>query len=520
MKVIPKSLPKKGHIDASGVKDSERFVFELFKSAQIQSATALHSLKFLNAGNRPFGETDFVVVCPKGIVIFEVKGGSIRSNDDGTFTIGSDEGKNYTTHESPIDQASRNSMAVRSWLTQRVSYLAEDIPVGHAIVMPFQLGVVKGMNVIPQVAALKSDCKDPNVFTRWVESCIEYWWKKKGFSIDALSEKEVEETVHLLRGQFDVETSLDIRTGRILNRQDVISDEQVRIIDAADEAARIVVSGGAGSGKSFVIRTLARRAAGEGIHVGILIPRPELQPIFAGLENLGVKLLGPGLRSEQVDLLFVDEAQDLCNETGFELIDSSVAGGLEHGRWRIFLDDNIQSNLRGLWDHAAYQLYLSLSLGFPLRLEDNYRNTDTIVDMITLAVQARIGRARVSSGEECQQFHDGPNKIVGILNRMREQGVDWDDVCIIVVGDLEPITSMLSGNNIAWGKRFGGRGVLVSTPEEMQGLEYPHVILYVNLPDIDALPARFYVAASRARATLTLVDPNESYAQLVERNLS
>jgi hypothetical protein len=520
MKVIPKSLPKKGHIDASGIKDSERFVFELFKSAQIQSATALHSLKFLNAGNRPFGETDFVVVCPRGIVVFEVKGGSIRSNDDGTFTIGSDEGKNYTTHESPIDQASRNSMAVRSWLAQRVSYLAEDIPVGHAIVMPFQLGVVKGMNVIPQVAALKSDCRDANVFTRWVESCIEYWWKKKGFLIDALSEKEVEETVHLLRGQFDVETSLDIRTGRILNRQDVISDEQVRIIDAADEAARIVVSGGAGSGKSFVIRTLARRAAAEGMHVGILLPRPELQPIFAGLEDLGVKLLGPGLRSEQVDLLFIDEAQDLCNETGFELINSSVSGGLEHGRWRIFLDDNIQSNLRGLWDHAAYQLYLSLSLGFPLRLEDNYRNTDTIVDMITLAVQTRIGRARVSSGEECQQFHDGPNKIVGILNRMREQGVDWDDVCIIVVGDLEPITSLLSRNNIAWGVRFGGRGVLVSTPEEMQGLEYPHVILYVNVPDIDALPARFYVAASRARATLTLVDPNESYAQLVEQNLS
>ena len=520
MKVIPKSLPKKGHFDASGIKDSERFVFELFKSAQIQSATALHSLKFLNAGNRPFGETDFVVVCPRGIVIFEVKGGSIRSNDDGTFTIGSDEGKNYTTHESPIDQASRNSMAVRSWLTQRVSYLAESIPVGHAIVMPFQLGVVKGMNVISQVAALKSDCKDANVFTRWVESCIEYWWKKKGFLIDALSEKEVDETVHLLRGQFDVETSLDIRTGRILNRQDVISDEQVRIIDAADEAARIVVSGGAGSGKSFVIRTLARRAAEEGIHVGILLPRPELQPIFAGLEDLGVKLLGPGLRSEQVDLLFVDEAQDLCNETGFELIDSSVAGGLEHGRWRIFLDDNIQSNLRGLWDQAAYQLYLSLSLGFPLRLEDNYRNTDTIVDMITLAVQARIGRARVSSGQECQQFHDGPNKIAGILNRMREQGVDWDDVCIIVVGDLEPIKSMLSGNNIAWGIRFGGSGVLVSTPEEMQGLEYPHVILYVNVPEIDALPARFYVAASRARATLTLVDPNESYAQLVEQNLS
>jgi hypothetical protein len=54
----------------------------------------------------------------------------------------------------------------------------------------------------------------------------------------------------------------------------------------------------------------------------------------------------------------------------------------------------------------------------------------------------------------------------------------------------------------------------------MQGLEYPHVILYLNVLDVDELPARFYVAASRARATLTLLDPNESYAQLVERNLS
>jgi hypothetical protein len=486
----------------------------------VPAATALHSLRFLNAGGRPFGQADFVLVGPKGIVIVEVKGGPIRKNDDGTWTIGSEDGRHYTTHESPIEQAARNSMAIRDWLAPRVGYLVKDIPVGHAIVMPYQNGIVQGMDVVAQIVADVRDCKDPAVFARWISACFEYWWRKKGFSVDALSATEVAETIELLRGKFEVEPSLDARTGAILERQDFISPEQVRVLDAADEVQRIVVTGGAGSGKSFVIRALARRALEQGVRVGILVPRIELKQLYVGIEELGGKIFGPKTEVDPVELLLVDEGQDFCNELGLDLMENLVMGGLDGGKWRLFLDDNIQASLRGLWNSAAFDLLKSLASGFHLRLDDNYRNTDKIVGAIELAVPAKIGRAQVSVGEACLQYDEGADKVPRILSQMHARGAQWNQTCVIVIGEIQKVQDALSANGITWTSELSGKGVLVATPEMVQGLEYSHVVVYMDAPFDELTAARFYVAASRARATLALVDPNATYSRLVEENLS
>jgi hypothetical protein len=494
-------------------------MFKLFRQADVSSVTALHSLRFLNAGNRPFGQADFVLVGPKGIIVVEVKGGSIRKNVDGTWTIGGEDSKNYTTHESPIEQAARNSMAIRDWLTPRVEYSTKDIPVGHAIVMPYQTGAVKGMDVVAQIAGDRNDCKDQLAFARWVASCFDYWWRKKGFSIDALSAKEVDTTVELLRGKFEVEPSLDAKTAAIFDRQDTLSAEQLRVVDAAERMPRVVVTGGAGSGKSFVIRAIARRSVEQGEQVGILVPRIELKQLYTDIEALGCKVFGPFAKAESVETLLVDEGQDFCNELGLSLMDQSVTGGLISGRWRVFLDDNIQASLRGLWSLNYYNELGVYASGFGLELKDNYRNTDKIVANILLAVPAKIGRAQVSAGEDCLQYEDGADRVAKVLSRMHDRGARWDQLCVIVIGSISEIQDVLSEHSIKWTSQFLGSDVLVTTPETVQGLEFPHVVVFIDAPYDELTAARFYVAASRARATLTIVDPGGIYSRLVEENL-
>jgi hypothetical protein len=518
MNIYPTSIAAGNQPGGSAVTGSEREVFRLFRQADYPEATVLHSLRFLNAGSRPFGQTDFLLVGPMGLVVFEVKGGSIRKNDDGSWTIGSEEGKQYTTWESPLDQASRNSMSIRDWLASRVDFEVKRIPVGHAVILPYQNATVKGLDVVPQIVGMRKNVSEPAVFLRWVKSCCAYWWKKKGFAVEALSSKEIANVVELLRGKFEVEPAFDLRTGAILDLQDTLSVEQVRILDAADSLPRIVVAGGAGSGKSFVIRTLARRLCEMQVDVGILVPRPELKLLYPGFEESGGRF-HIGKSENPSDVLLVDEGQDFCNETGLALIDRCVSGGLANGRWRIFLDDNLQARLRGLWNETDFDLLKLYAGEAVLRLADNYRNTDKIVTAIQLAVPAKIGRAQVSAGVDCQQYDDGPQRVVDILKKFKAKGVGWREMCVIVLGDIASVQPLIAAEGIPQTSTIEGDGVLVAGPEYIQGLEYPHVVVFFGDPNESKTSARFYVAASRARATLSIVDPGGVYLQLVEANI-
>lgn len=519
MKIFPSTVPSRNQPGGSTITGSEREVFALFKQSKYPEANAFHSLRFLDAGARPFGQTDFLLVGPKGVVIFEVKGGAVRKREDGAWVIGSEDGRHYVTQESPLDQAARNSMSIRDWLDSRADLNVKGVPFGHAVILPYQEGTVKGLDVVPEIVATRKNCIEPSTFARWLTSCCDYWWRKKGFLVDALSTVEIEHLVSLLRGKFEVEPSFDLRTGAVLDYQDTISAEQVRVLDAAETLARIIVTGGAGSGKSFVIRALARRYLEVGKQVGILIPRPELKRIYPGFEESGGRFYVGRHDGEPSETLLVDEGQDFCNELGLETIDRCVVGGMSGGRWRVFLDNNLQASLRGLWRSEDFDLLKLYADGVVLNLADNYRNTDKIVTKILLAVPAKIGRAQVSAGIECLQFEDGPERVATVLKKMFARGTNWHQMCVAVLADPASVLTALAAADVPHALTIDEQGVLVATPEYIQGLEYPHVVVFFDTPYQRDSAARFYVAASRARASLTLVDPTGVYLRLVEDNI-
>jgi hypothetical protein len=499
--MMPSSIPQRVRRGPSATTYSEKKVFEHLRAADIDGATGLHSLWFLDAPGRTFGEVDFVVVTRHGLLAIEVKGGYVRMTSEGKYDING----LYQTDSSPLDQAARNSMDLRRWLLSRVTYDVRRVPFGHAAVFPGQSGVIRGMDATPEIVALERQCADSKKFTKWLNECLTYWWEHHRQPME-LTDEMLEETVRLLRGEFDVEPAFDHQTLSIMDRQDRFSDEQFDVVDANEENDRLVVTGGAGTGKTFVARALARRAASAGEDVGILLARQGLTPLYADLNADGVRVSAATPLNPPCSFLIVDEGQLLCNGRGFDLIRESVSGGIENGRWRIFLDDQLQARMSQDWDQTYLEL-LKLA-GSRVRLKHNYRNTDQIVSLVSSATGADIGQPRVEEGRPpvILTRESGARSVERAIRGLIGKGAAISNIAVIAGENSDALASELRAMNIEVGG-VGAPGVKVLSPEDAQGFEFPHVIAVVGNNLDERGVSRLYVAMTRARVTLTVIDP-------------
>ena len=511
--MLPSTIPQRVRRSTDATTFSEKKVFEHLQAADLDGATGFHSLWFLDAPGRTFGEMDFVVVTRNGILTLEVKGGYVRKTADGKFDING----RYQTHQSPIDQSAMNSMDLRRWLKSRVTYDVRRVPFGHAVVFPSQSGIVKGMDATPEIVALERQCEDARTFSRWLQDCLKYWWERQDRAIE-LTDAMLEETVRLLRGEFDVEPAFDYQTLSTIERQDRFSDEQFNVVDANEENDRLIVSGGAGTGKTYVARTLARRGAAVGKDVGILLPTTRLAVLYGDLAADGVRIAAGKPVDPPCDLLIVDEGQLLCNARGFDVIRASVKGGIEHGQWRIFLDDQLQARLSAEWDETYLGL-LKLA-GTKVRLKHNYRNTDQIVSLVSSTTGADIGEPKVEEGRPPAILarESGARSIERAIRGLLGKGAAAAHIAVIADGETAALAKDLAALDIPIAGEHSS-GVKVLAPDQAQGFEYPHVVMVVGDTADEQGLAQLYVAMTRARVTLTVIDPNEDVKRLQLENL-
>ena len=77
MKTVPSVIA-----DRPGGSGAERIVFDLLKGSNVPGV-AFHSLLLSEHEVNPTGEADFVIVSTKGLLVIEVKGGSVAREEDG-----------------------------------------------------------------------------------------------------------------------------------------------------------------------------------------------------------------------------------------------------------------------------------------------------------------------------------------------------------------------------------------------------------------------------------------------------
>jgi phosphate starvation-inducible protein PhoH len=97
----------------------------------------------------------------------------------------------------------------------------------------------------------------------WLRRLTEYWRQHLRVRQDA-PEDLAREVRDLLRPEFERVPSLAYRVDSVVTAMDRLTDDQYRQLDLIEENPRIMIDGGAGSGKTFLAMEIARRGRARG----------------------------------------------------------------------------------------------------------------------------------------------------------------------------------------------------------------------------------------------------------------
>ncbi len=494
---------------------------------------ALHSLNIAKHEYKRWGEIDFLVACRRGLLVLEVKGGRVACRE-GIWEFTDRYGDTNKKKESPAAQAGSAFFSLeKNYLKPRFRNELRGVPMGWAVVfpdIPRSQGRASGISAEQpnEITAYMEDCAGPNSFKRFLEQVFDYWSGHVQGGLAVLDDAKVTSVTGFLRPNFEKVPPLHVQLTGMDDELCVLTDEQCASMDELEENSRMMVRGGAGTGKTFLALATARYDAANGRQVLVVAKSPFLVRHLSGLSlPTGITVMaaseaaaaGP---SRTWDTLIIDEGQDLCDFQALGQLEALLAGGWEKGRWRWFGDTDNQVLVPATFDAEAHAYLKQLS--FQRRLTDNIRNAPPIVAAIHEVAPVDMGSPRAKGvGSEVRLEVVEPG--APILPRLAkvvaqyvsgERPVRRQDI-VVIVGEAGLVPRVVEAL-VAVGVRaeaisertFIGKprdSVLVSPVEDFKGLERP-VVVVAGLGD-DADPNTFgmqaYTAYSRANHTLTII---------------
>lgn len=491
--------PDLATILSTATSDAERRVARLMVHVDGgPDAVAFHSVKLRSHPHKQQAEADFVVLWRGSVLVVEVKGGGVRCIDGKWWSIDRRQEWNRL-RESPMDQANQAKIALREILRQDgLGWYADQ----HAVITP--------------------DVDDLDKAIGWYPS---HWLVSSHMTVDGLTSAfdeivarapqapprarraRLDEVRRRLFGEFTRLPRIDVQRGAVLEEQSRATTGQARYLEGLNRTPRLVVLGGAGTGKSLALAEGAKQEADQGRSVLITFRSPGLAAYFRTLvsgRDIDVVPFEDLAAGRRYDSVFVDEAQDLMTAEAMDRLDLLMAGGRASCRWRMFLDPNNQAHVDGEFDEDVYSLVLDEAVAFELPM--NVRNTKPIVHVVQSYLGADIGDPAIVHGEELH-WHEVPapadvTSAEGVADELIDQGADPTSIWLVDCSSSEP-------------PRRDRRGLTVTSPRYAKGLEADRVIV-CNLPRSfdEAGGAAFYVGVTRARVALHLVISDQDRKRL------
>jgi len=497
---------------------AERMVHELLSGCPRLEGYALHSLNVARHRTKIWGEIDFILVRPFGIIALEIKGSQLL-REGGRWYQRDIRNGDERAIESPIDQV-RNSVfpVVEDLRSRGVQFGA----FGWGYVTPECMRLPPSPESPAEMQAAHDDCQNEERFSSWIKGLETYWVQQLNRHHSKLSSGEMGAIARALRPDCDLAVPLGKRIESVGERMKRFTEEQFTRLDEISENDRILCRGGAGTGKTFLAMEVMRREIARGKRC-LYVARSQrliefLRSGRAGMDLMSFSELRTASVSEPWDVLVVDEGQDLLGLEFLEILDAALDGGLDHGRWRWFMDDYHQAGFHGDVDPDAIQLLDSRGATLQ-RLKVNCRNTRQVVRFAQLATGADIGEARLRG--------DGPRAEYRVVEEGREKKAlllrirEWlkEDVppqSIVVLTCAEEVDGELVASLPKHVQMFPVR--------EFKGLESDCVALIGIGPsvNIEDLGAHLYTGLTRARVSAWLAIPEsrqEEWEGITKRNL-
>lgn len=449
---------------------AEQKVHRLLRNVRMKGYTALHSLGLSHHDYKIVGEIDFLLVGPEGLLVLEVKGGRIAQRE-GVWIFTDRFGKHHRSSEGPLAQGKSAAFSLMDRLRKQLpTETIDGLVFGWAAVFPDVEFKETSVEWDPSQIIDESATMSPDAFGKALIRALDFWWDRPRRH-RRLDDASVRLVLRAARPDFEKVPSLRRRTDDIEERALTLTDSQFRYLDAAQGNPRLLCEGGAGTGKTFLAVEVARREAMSGRSVTITCKSEVLAAFIAdqpGLVDGSIRaepLSRLSLCETKADVLIVDEAQDVINLEDLAILDGCVVGGLDSGRWRMFLDRNHQTGVLGSFEPEALDLVSGVGVA-SLYLPDNCRNTREVIHDVVGITRADVGSDLVGSGPPpvWQWWLDatqGGTLLAEYLQRVLEDriephgitlltGVDPSDDPVVkaLPNDLRRMVVPLTGNSV------------------------------------------------------------------------
>ena len=534
----------------------------------------LHSVAWIAkpGGNGPRdGECDLLICHPqRGVLIVEVKGGKIDLDYAMLSWTSTDRKGVVHTIKNPFDQAKRGKYGILeklkespAWQRLRIGWFT----LGHAAFFP-DIGDGKRLAGPDAPRDIIGDAGDLENLAAWTSRVFDFW------ESEAPSERRINEIgdrgVDAIRRLFArVATTRPLLSARLKDEEQKridLTHRQAGILDFLSRQRRVMISGGAGTGKTLIAREKALRVAEEGMRTLLVCYNrglaDHLREQCSGILNLDIASfhqvcyrwtervrvdLGRDLMAEvrrdypdancynhhqpialamavdalgpMYDAIVVDEAQDFGDE--FWLPIEMLLTRPDEALLYVFLDEN-----QDIYGRSA-----SIPIaGEPMVLERNCRNTGRIHAAAYRFYRGSAVKAPEIPGLDLQTLvatgiEKQAHAIAALITRLvAEEQVLPHEIAVLLCStkDREMQERLLAASAIpksaSFGRleEYGPSSVTVDSVARFKGLERSVVILWAFEGCTPASDREtLYVGMSRAKSLLYLCGSQEACERIM-----
>lgn len=479
-------------------------------------------------------EIDILVLWPGfGIAVVEVKGGRVGV-EDGRWITQDTQGHRNRLKVSPLEQAMVAKHTLVGYLRTRVSAMPG--PISHLAVLPYtQLPPDWDQPDAPRRQLV--DSTQLNSIAAAISTQLRFDFDPARDNLDTPHEFVLK---NLRRTNQAVE-NVSLRASEISDRADALSREQAKLISILRHQNRAEISGGAGSGKTYLALHKARALTQAGKKVALMCYSRGLgrflqlfttqwpeedRPAYVGLFHdlpiswgaahgsdddsdywehnlpLQLKVLADERpRTSLFDAIVIDEGQDF-SLLWWEAVQSCLRNQVE-GILYVFTDER----QRIFGREGASPITMN-----PIQLDENLRNSEQIVaGFADLAFEPPISRN--GPGEEIEwsevDIDDALAEADSQVESLMDAGWNPGDIALLTTGSRHPVQREIvetEGTSAYWDQFFATEDVFYGHVLGFKGLERPVVVLCINgFRDPDRALDMLYVGMSRATTKLVIV---------------
>lgn len=514
--MIPPAVPRECKSAA------ERRFFEILQGVELEpGARVYHSLALPQHERKREGEIDFLVLTPGALVVLEVKGGGVACRD-GRWTYTDRHGVDHDGGRGPFEQSRTAMYSLIDRIKAELGPTStKDLVFGFGVVFPDCVFDVRSEEWQEETVIDRRGMSRARV-RRHLRRLAEHWaskTKRRGTP----SRSQIDRIAGFVRPDFERVPALGAWADELHARTVELTEGQFAALDWVEQLPRLIFSGGAGTGKTFLAAEVARRHSRRGGRTLLTCHSPTLAAFLrATLHEEDVDVIPFAAAVEatpsRYDAVVVDEGQDLiCTESLLEL-DGLVEGGLASGVWRVFLDHNNQSGLTGAFEAEAFA-ELSEYASHRHVLTPNLRNTRQVIAYTRLLTGADLGVPTLGDGPTVEALETEDEASDAL--RLAEWLASMDQVHGVLPGEVTIVSPLPLAESAVrllprrtldrmvsvtpeTVHRWPRKELTFSTVADFKGLENR----FVGLVDVDAdllvSDARnmLYVALSRARVGL------------------